>query len=224
MFKNIFFGPPTIKYCEENINNFIRQPSLVFTNAIFFISAFLLLKNFKDSKFVRKYSLILIIVGFFSTIYHWGITRLTQILDIVSVMLLIAFITYVVFKELSSRNALKISIIVFLPLSLSIVPKSWFSYVVGGGIFLLVLFIIQLYINKRDGLNNNSKVHIKELYLSVALILIGLFFHLLAAKNIWCNPTGHIISGHGLWHILGGLATYFLFLFIYDLEKTGRLK
>ena len=209
------FGPI---YKETNFQGLLVDPWSVFTNLIFLAIviywAVKIGKDWKNNKFI-VFSLPVLLVGYIGgTIFHAArISPIWLALDFLPIFFLSLATSIYFWRKLNLRWAF-IPIIVVLPfvfLSLlwrfGIFPESFRINLGYATLAIIIIFPIFYYIFRKN----------KRFWpLAAAAVLsfaVALFF------RYWDLKSSLPMGTHWLWHIFGGIATYFLIFYIYSLNK-----
>lgn len=218
--------PPTIKFCEENVNSWVMQPANAWSNLpMFLVGIFLLYITRKSQNIlIRSLPWIMILIGLFSFIYHASFTFMGQILDLSSMFLLSSYLLIFNLKRLSPQKY-KQKALVYLLIGLSIISVAfvYFFRTIGGfniGIPIFVLQILTVIILEYRIRKLPAEYDLKFFFLAIATIALGQIVWWLDFSRVWCNQSYfHLINGHSLWHILSAVCFIFLYLFYKQFES-----
>jgi hypothetical protein len=215
--------PPTIQWCERNHCAWIVNPVNTWTNLIYIILAFHFYFIFKiENRYQKKIAIHLFFVGLTSFIHHAAYNFVTQWFDFVGMFAFLIFIFTINLRRLEWIKPEKIltawligtlsfsvlavvAYFVAIPLQISI-P------IIGLGILLTELKInsMKTSLYRADSMKN--------FYIALFMICFAEVFSILDFKRILCEPDS-LIQGHGIWHLLGGVALYFLTLHMIKIKR-----
>lgn len=210
-------------WCEAaRTGSWILEPVNTWTNLVFVLAGLLFI--FKAQKlttksnqlsslvlFPRLYGFALLFVGLGSFFYHASQTFAGQWFDVFGMYLVSMFyISYNFFRigQFQQKSFLSFYFLSCLALGLMIYfyPESrrWLF-----GASLAFTIIQTLWIQNRS----NTTINRTYLFGAAAAYIVAQTLWLLDKNRVWCDPYG-MMNGHGLWHILTGVAavlTYFYF-------------
>lgn len=198
------FGPPNVNWCEPTICSWINEPFNAWSNLSYIIAALFIVFYFKSSSH-KKYAYIVLFTGLVSFIYHSTNNFLTQYIDFLGMLALLAFV--IAFNTLRAKADLKkmntyfvgaLSFLVIL-LNLFLALKIPIQLIVVLGCLFIVAQELKIYFKSLKGYK------LRYFILSLFLLTLGQIFALLDHQRIYC-PTQLWITGHVLWHIFGGSA------------------
>lgn len=206
-------------------------------------------KPFYSSLLYRfLYILSLFLIGIGSFYYHSQLNFWGQFADVSGMNLLASFLlVYHLKRKNFISNFLIYYVLINLLLAYFLFAYPFLRRYLFG--FLLILSLIPLYIpsiktkfilklqfKKRtlpQGFLLNSKNHTMDetplsmnntnyrfFWIALFSQLIGFFFWILDITKLVCNENS-IFQGHSVWHILSGVACYYLFLF-YESESINN--
>lgn len=198
------FGPPNVNWCEPTICSWINEPFNAWSNLSYILVALWILFYFKNSLH-KKYAYIVLFTGLVSFIYHSTNNFLTQYIDFLGMLALLAFViafntlrAKAEFQKINTYFVGSISFL-FILLNLFLVLKIPIQMIVAFGCAFIIAQEVKIYFK---GQKNYT---LWFFILSLALLTLGQVFALLDHRRIYC-PAQLWISGHVLWHIFGGLA------------------
>ena len=215
------FGP---LYTETNIDNLIKEPYNAASNILFLLIVIYWLNKTKFQ--VKKYpflvsSQLILLIGFIGgTIYHATRSHdIWLILDFVPIIIL-ALAAAIRFWQLYTG---KLYLGILLPLVISIIPRATMFQLelekhlrIGIGYLTIALSIlIPAYL-----IAVKFKISTKNLNLAVIFFLIALTCRTLDLSIADYLPMG----SHFLWHIFGAFSVFFLFNFLYQLNRESLEK
>ena len=214
--ENIFTRSIT-DYCERISNGIFSEPINLFSNLLFFISAFLIFKIFKKNKIKELiYWLLLFfitLIGIGSSLWHSFRNPFTLTLDALPIYLFILIFLYLVLRKLLN-NKWKPLIFVTSFIVIQVLISILFPKALNGSIrhvinALIFVFLI-IWIHKKELLN-------KYFITSFLLYFFGIIFRSTDIEVCSIFPLGT----HFLWHICTSLATYFSVIALLNLEITN---
>jgi hypothetical protein len=204
------YGAPNIKWCEETLCSWISEPANAWSNIAYFIAVFIILylgiKN-QHHSLLRRFPVVIFLMGFFSFIYHLSNFYGTQIFDFVGMFFLLGWTTGFNLIRLGKlkRNQLWIymsAIILSLTglVHLMYLTNIKFQLIMAvGAVFIIITEIMTAKL---------KKLHYHWFVGSLIMIAIAFGVSILDHTKIWCHPSDHGLfsQGHALWHWLSGFA------------------
>jgi hypothetical protein len=212
---------PTITYCEHNITHLVNQPFNTITNLPFVIvGLFIFLKKRREAPFLI-YSLILIFVGIASGLYHVTYMFYGQLLDLVSMFFLSTFYVLISYSHLKNNNLnFNFSVLLVISLALSLTT---FIPVFGIPQTLFYVFVISALLMEILATKKYKIIKVTDLVTGIILVFAGLGFWALDTKGAWCPTYKYLLNGHGIWHMLTGLAVFYIYKHLNNLPVGGRV-
>ncbi|MBK6274407.1 MAG: ceramidase domain-containing protein [Saprospirales bacterium] len=225
-------------FCEASRNTLFIQPVNSFSNIGFVLSglycAYLIsnsteIKNnfFYAHPFIAKfYCIITVLLGPCSMAMHATETSLGGLFDMNSMYLFAAFMfSYAItrFYKLSNLLFTFIYILIIVLCNIAGQYRTVFGvdFYAGSAAFGLVCVLGMLF-ELLNFKKNKIDIHFKYAVLcSVSFLLAFGVWHFGKNGHCFCNPTSWF-QWHGVWHLLCGLSTYFLFRYYIseDLETN----
>jgi Ceramidase len=203
-------GSPNIKWCEETICSWISEPANAWSNAAYLISTliifYLAYKN-KHHSILKKFPIVIFIMGGFSFIYHLSNFYGTQVLDFVGMFFLLGWTTgfNLIRMEKMKRSHLWIYMAVVIAVNTALVHVLYLMNIKFQFIMLVgaILIVFSEYLARE-----RTKVNYGWFVGSLFLLTVALAFSLADHTKLWCDPSQHGLfsQGHALWHWISGLA------------------
>jgi uncharacterized membrane protein SirB2 len=209
-------------WCEATrVGSWILEPVNTWTNLVFIFSGlFFLLRSEiflqntnglnAHTQFPKLYGFALLFVGGGSFFYHASQTFMGQWFDVFGMYLVSIFYIAYNFFRLKKFNLKQFKIFYFvtcivLGIIIYYIPETrrWLF-----GVSIAFTFVQSLYVQKKLQAVINSHY----LILAVGSYITAQTFWILDKNKIWCNPYAWM-NGHGLWHILTGIAAIFAYLY-----------
>lgn len=206
-------------FCEAARDGAVKQPanawsSLAFTLAGFYVAAraWRLRREagYSPGK-AALYAAALVVIGLGSAFYHATLTFAGQFFDVMGMYLLATFLVVADLQMLGwvRRNwfgRIYISLNLALAAGLIWLPEArrW--------LFLILIVIVILF---EALLRQLGRLRRTTLWFGLALGAFGLAFVVWNLDNgrVWCAPES-LLQGHALWHLLGALAGWWMWLYV----------
>lgn len=197
-------------FCEERICSWVVEPANTWTNIGYLIVALVIWRNKTKGSPVRElfmYSSLFLFFGSFA--FHGTGTVVGKILDVSAMYVLsigVLTISLQTLLNLSKRTA-----ILFYTTILTVCVL--FLVLTRGGyiLFSLQVFLV-LFAEFKLHRKKTAKLNPKYLLGSAAALSIAFSFWVADVSHGICDPNNHVISGHGIWHLLTASSIYLLFL------------
>jgi dihydroceramidase len=206
-------------FCEAAREGAVKQPvnawsSLAFTLAGFFVAARAWGKRHEHGYTIGKaalYAAALAVIGLGSAFYHASLTFVGQFFDVMGMYLLA---TFLVVADLQMLGWVRMNWFgrVYAVLNLALAAgliwlpeaRCWlfFGLIIG-------LILMEALLRPLGRLRRNSR------WFGLALGAFALAFVVWNLDNarLWCDPES-ILQGHALWHLLGALAGWWMWLYV----------
>lgn len=202
-------------FCEERLCSFVTEPANFWTNIGYLIVAILMIRHRNQSnrrvKNLFFYSTFTLFIG--SSLFHMTSTYWAKLLDVSAMFFLSMTILTLALERYSGISEKKANWFFISGLSLSIVFLVVMSF--GNVLFgtqILVATVLEWRLKK-----SGHGLDLKEVGLSILTLLAAFTFWIMDVKKILCYPGNHILTGHGMWHLLAALA-----IWIYYKSYTGK--
>lgn len=191
-------------FCEAVREHGIRQPSNSASSFAFVLVALLVLARGSNKKIATLFALTLTFVGVGSAYYHATLSFTGQFFDVLGMYLIATLALILSIDKIRRLSGAAMAVCYLaanavLATSLYTVPvlRRWIF-----GLLLIAIIIVELKDRTRE-----------RTYLSRAIGIMTLAFviWIVDFTRIACAPTS-ILQGHAVWHILGALSAYYLYL------------
>lgn len=198
------FEPARMQFCEETLPGLIKHPADTWTNISPFIAGLVTLIIAKRP-LERLLGASALWTGLASGYFHASNTILGETLDLSGMFFFILSIAALQQYRATPwiGNATAIALVVFAAIALTVL--STISSVLASPLFaaLVVLVIIRGIYDHKLG---------PWAWAMVWSFVVAWAFWWLDFLGILCVPGNHILTGHGVWHLLNGLVFWFTFL------------
>jgi dihydroceramidase len=166
--------------------------------------------------FKLTFGIALVVIGLGSAFYHASLTFVGQFMDVLGMYLLISFAVLYGLTRIMQLSARRMAIAYIFTNLLLAAGLVWLPQIrreVFGGLVLLTLAVEAWRIWK-----NRAALQVR--WLALAFASLGLAYVIwILDNNGWLCAPHSVLQGHAVWHILGALAAWFLFLY-YRTEKN----
>jgi hypothetical protein len=209
-------------FCEEILCSWIAQPANTWTNIGFLWVGFILLKLGQRENFfhIRALGFVSFVIGFGSAFYHMTGTYLGVVFDYAGMLLMASYSISVNLRRWLLWDLRK------LYLSFLIIFSSWIGlllylpgeerFVYGYGSMICCFIEARLYF--RDG----KAIRYRNFLLAWLAFSIGLLAWRLDLKHVFCEPTNHAFSLHGVWHLMMAASIYYTGIYYSQFESLKR--
>lgn len=201
---SFLFEPARMQFCEQTLPGLIKHPADTWTNISPFIAGLvtLLIARLPLERLLGASALW---TGMASAYFHASNTILGETLDLSGMFLFILSIAALQQYRSTPHigNTLLISLVIVFSTILTVL--SVFSSVLASPLFAILVVIVIV----RGVMDNKLSFWSWAMVVTFA---IAWAFWWLDYLHILCIPGNHILTGHGVWHLLNGLVFWFTFL------------
>ena len=201
-------------FCEEIRSDGIRQPSNSLSSLAFvLVAAIVLLRGWRNDRVkALLFALTLALVGIGSALYHASLSFTAQFLDVLG-MYLIATLALLLSVSRIRHLSTVAMVAAYVAINSLLAGILWMAPLFRRWIFAALLAgIIATEMRNRTGERRN-------MLRAVAVMGVAFVIWILDFTRTLCSPSSPI-QGHAVWHILGALAAWFLFLHYRDHHVT----
>ena len=193
-------------FCEEVRSDGIRQPANSLSSLAFVLVAAIVLFHGWRSDRVKAslFALTLAFVGIGSALYHASLSFTGQFFDVLGMYLLATLALLLSLSRIRHLSTVTM-VAAYAAINSFLAAILWIAPVYRRWIFAALLAgIIATEMRNRGG---------ERRYLLQAVAAMGIAFAIwiLDFTRTLCSPAS-LIQGHAVWHILGALAAWLLFL------------
>jgi len=216
------YGAPDIKYCEETICSFISEPANSWSNFAIMLVGLLIYLKYRNRRSellaMKYYGPNMVVVGFFSFVYHLSNNFLTQYFDFLgmySFFGLMLFVHLEFLGKLKPEKILSYFLLSFIPFSIVffILRAMGLPVQLSIGVVNIACFVTLIMAVMR------AKVNYRYLLVSLFLFALAITSQLLDINRVACDPQNHWFQFHAMWHFFNALGMGGLFFFYTHLEK-----
>jgi hypothetical protein len=205
------FEPSRINFCEEKLCSWVVKPSETWTNISYVLAGMLVLYLARKEK-QRKLlpiGIIGIVLGLMSAFFHASGTHIGGWLDISAMHLFTGIGIAYNFRRLKGTRVLPVFLAVVLPSSALVYWREWFGIVLFGIQFCLAYYLEYQIKEKKD---------YRQLIYVLGIFGLAWAIWWLDFTKVLCDPQNHILSGHGVWHLITGTTFYCIYRFYAQFE------
>lgn len=217
------YGPPNIDWCEPSRCSVFDEPANTWSNLAFLFAFIYLIKKFED-RFIRFYAVTLLVVGFFSFVYHATNNAFSQFFDFVGMYLMTSIILAFNAKRLGGEKAniyayfwffTCLNLILFMSLQYMEIAIQWSIALNVLGIFML---------EATNGFREKSFHQYGTFVIGFIFLACAQTSAMIDLKRIYCNPNNLWIHGHVFWHLFNGVALTFMGVHMNRIKKHQNIR
>ena len=218
---------PDACFCEAIHSGAIAQPSNTWSSFGFVLIGLLVVSHSRQVSSLKAkpkklnpmtvqlsyavvYGISLVIIGLGSVCFHASLTFFGQIIDIMGMYLLVSFM---LIYNISRMYPIKQGSFFFAYLVLNLVLMYvQIQFPAIRRYTFATMIVAALVIEYQMKKKKNPSIN--KLFFQAALLALGIGFCIwtLDVTNVLCAPNSWA-QGHAIWHILGAIATGFLYLY-----------
>ena len=198
------FEPARIKFCEETLSGVIKHPADTWTNIGPFVAGVITLIIAKRP-LERLLGVAALWTGVASAYFHASNTILGETLDLSGMFMFILSLAALQQHRATPKAGSQIFIAGVLLGTLALTALSTFSAALASPMFagFVVIVIVRGIWDRKLG---------PWAWAMVGTFVVAWSFWWLDLLHILCIPGNHILTGHGIWHLLNGLVFWFALL------------
>jgi hypothetical protein len=213
------WGPANVKWCEERLCSWINEPANAWSNLSYILFGLYIFRSAQRDRIPlgKVFGIFVMVMGIASFVYHSSNNYFTQVVDFVGMYVYVYLILVLNCFKLGWLPQRRV-----VPLFLFLVALSTLMIPVSKYLNIPYQIIV---LASAVGITFTEAVHqirssrrlepwsYRYFWAGLAMFSIALAFSLSDVKRILCDPNNHFIQGHALWHIMGGIGTYFSYLY-----------
>lgn len=200
------FDQSHINFCEAKLCAWVVKPSETWTNISFVIVGLVViwLARKENRRDLAPIGLIGVVLGIMSGFFHASGTFIGAWLDISAMHLYTGLGIAFNLRRLKGTPLLPTFLAVVLPSFAVVYALEWAGIVLFG-----LQFCFAYYLESRIRVPKDWR----PLIWVAGIFGVALMIWILDITKLVCNPDNHVLSGHGVWHLLNGLTFYFIYRF-----------
>lgn len=208
------FGAPTVEFCEKAGTGIIKRPFYAISSLAYIFVGFVILN--KKTRLSRAFGLTSLLIGLLSFMYDASHTYLSQLLDLVGMLLFVNLLIYLSaqrYFKISGKKLIGIQSLLFVIGMVIIVSFKWFTGGLVFGSFVFIAVILE-WLLWRQG----KSINIKLWLWGLGLFILGFIVWLPDASGWLCDPH-NIINGRSIFHFLTAGTIYLLYQYCEQQRK-----
>lgn len=196
--------PARLHFCEQTLPGWIKHPADTWTNIGPAIAGFMILRDARRPLH-RMLGAAALWTGVASAYFHASDTILGELLDLSGMFLFIFSIMAI--QQHRARPAGSAAQLIAMVVVASLVMTLLSAYstvfaIPGFAVFVVCVVARGIYDRKLG----------PWAWAMVGTFLVAWGFWWLDLMHVLCVPTNHVLTGHGVWHLLNGLVFWFTYL------------
>ncbi len=209
-------GAPTVEFCEKAGTGIIKRPFYAISSLAYIFVGFVILN--KKTRLSRAFGLTSLLIGLLSFMYDASHTYLSQLLDLVGMLLFVNLLIYLSAQRYFKVSRSKLISVQSLLFVIGMIAIIYFKAFAGGfvfGSFIIISIVLELLL-WRQGQSVNIKLWVSGL----GLFILGIIVWLPDASGWLCDPH-NIINGRSIFHFLTAGTIYLLYKYY---EQQSKLE
>jgi len=209
-------APATMRYHEVVVGGLIRQPANAWTNVMYVIVGFMVLRlvaKRRDRSMLAFMPALAALIGLTSFLYHASNTFLFQFLDLASMYMLSGLMLALNADRaglIKARSAPAMFAGMVLASSLVLLAIRGRSGAIIFGAEIAGAIALELFI----ALRMDEGARYRDYLIALGLFAAAYLFWILDfTGRTPFNDGNHVMQGHGLWHIINAFCIYYLYRF-----------
>jgi len=196
--------PARMQFCEQTLDGLIKHPADTWTNIGPFLAGAFILAN-ANRPLERLLGAASLWTGLASAYFHASNTILGETLDLSGMFLFILTLAALQQYRATPKWGPKPFTISVIALSVGFTILSTTSAALASPLFAVIVVLVI-----------GRGIYDAKLgpwaWAMVSTFVIAWGFWWLDIMHVLCIPGNHILTGHGIWHILNGFVFWFAFL------------
>lgn len=199
MFEDLF-EPARMQFCERTLSGLIKHPADTWTNIGPIIAGIAIIRCAKTQS-EKLLGLAALWTGIASGYFHASNTILGETLDLSGMFMYIASVAMLQRPQISDSEKKELVFVI----TAAATTISYVSAIFASPLFAVMVagvVICELTQGKPS----------KWLWWTLGTFAVAWAFWWLDYTHAMCDPDNHVLTGHGVWHLLNGLVFWFSFL------------
>ncbi len=213
------FQPATVKYRENNLQAWVRQPANAWSNLAYVAVGIWLCYRFwsgSPSRWLLIVPATAVAIGVTSFMYHASYSLLFQLSDLASMYLLSGFVVTFSISTFVTMPGGLVYLVLLLVFAASVglfvlLRKRAGFLIFGFQVLVSIALEAAAWIVDKPG----QRLHYA---LGVAVFAVAWVFWIADYTGRFSDPDNHVVQGHALWHVVSSLC--FVFLYNYYAQFT----
>ncbi len=213
-----FLAPQEYNFCETQLCGWVNQPANTLSNVGYLIIAILIFRHKTLEKRLRNFFAGSLFFLFLGSVFFHGTGSVAGKMTDVSAMFIISMgILSLSIQRFTGWSQTKVQLFYGVGLALSLA----FLFILKfGNVLFLAEILLAVIFEIRAQQSGRVSMEKKYFAYSIASLILSMIIWWLDMKKILCWPDQHWFSGHGIWHILTGVAMGLLYLSYVRGRKT----
>lgn len=204
--------PATVKYHENNIRAWVRQPANAWSNMAYVVVGAWLYYQFTmqaSAWWMAILPITAILIGLTSFLYHASYSLLFQFSDLVSMYLLAAFLVAFNLRRLISMPdgtfyAVYVTIFVVSCAAFLTLRKT------SGFLIFAALALVSILLETLMWVVGPPISRVDYL-MAMVVLSVSLVFWIVDYRGKLFDADNHFVQGHALWHVISSLCFVFMY-------------
>ena len=206
-----------MRFCEADVCSLIRFPADSFSMLVLLvIGVLIVIKSRNEVLFLRFLGVVAISLARGSFIYHATGTYFGQLLDLLGMFLFAIYYLCINVQRLQVFSFKAITALYFATviLSMLVLALNQGIGIMLFGLQLAVALGLEIYL----AFGGKKAASYNALIKAWLCFAVGYGFWVLDFKRILCVPENHILTGHGVWHVMSAFAIWYSYQYFRELD------
>ena len=205
--------PARIHFCEETLPGLIKHPADTWTNIGPFVAGIMILMT-AQRPLEKLLGAAALWTGAASAYFHASDTILGETLDLSGMFMFILSIAALQQYRATPRLGVPLCSTAVIVLTLLLTALSTMAAVLASPMFAVIVLIVIA-----RGICDHKLG--PWAWAMVGTFAVAWGFWWLDFMHVLCIPENHILTGHGIWHLLNGVVFWFAFLHFRVVQTVG---
>ena len=206
----VVLGAPNIKWCEATLCGWISEPANTWSNLLYLVFGAIIMLGRREAHFeLRWMGPAMLLMGFFSLVYHASNNYLTQVFDFIGMFLLVFWMLVINLRRLGLVTRDR-QLPVFVALCLGGTALVHLMYLAQLKFQLIIALATLAIVVTELMARRVRRVPLGSFAISLALLCVAQAASLADLGRVYCEPESWL-QGHAVWHLLSAIALYFAY-------------
>lgn len=196
-----------MQFCEETLSTFPKHPADTWSNIAPVVAGVAILVAGRGRAApLRMIGWAAIITGVFSAVYHATNTYVGEVLDLSGMYFFIFACAGAQLYRRQWLNSWQSAAVILLltAVSTALAAATALAKTPLFAVVLVVVIVLEI--------TDPRAQRYHYAYWAVGVLAVAFAFWVVDYSHVMCDPNNHVLTGHGMWHLLNGPVFYLAYL------------